>query len=124
MALSCIVSEIPNVKQWGALDICVRCHSRSLKLATIAINWLKIKCDFLLAFHRWCLSSNKRLIYELPDVCTTKLYIPKRQKTTVTIRLSSISPRCNDFSSNICIISPFLPTPDRFEVRSHRKGFS
>jgi len=52
MALSCIVSEIPNVKQWGALDMCVRCHSRSMKLATIAINWLKIKCDFLLAFHR------------------------------------------------------------------------
>jgi len=35
MALSCIVSEILNVKQWHALDSCIRGHSRSLKMATL-----------------------------------------------------------------------------------------
>jgi len=34
MALSCIVFEILNVKQWHALDRCVSGHSRSLKMAT------------------------------------------------------------------------------------------
>ena len=35
MALSCIVSEILNVKQWNALDSCVWGHSWSLKMATL-----------------------------------------------------------------------------------------
>jgi len=37
MALSCIVSEILNIKQWRALDICIRGHSRSLNMATVSM---------------------------------------------------------------------------------------
>jgi len=35
MCLSCAVSEILDVEQWRALEVCVDSHSRSLKMAPL-----------------------------------------------------------------------------------------